>query len=101
MDLLILPFEDDFEKPLDSIEYSSLSSMEAKRVISREIFPGKAYHISILKENNIECYIILDGDRSSIFKTILDLGTGDERKTDEREALSIALQFIEKTAINY
>lgn len=96
MNLLILPYEDDFEKPLDSIKYSSLSSMEAKRVISREIFPGKAYHISILKENNIECHIILDGDRSSIFKTILDLGTGDEIKTDEREAFSIALQFIEK-----
>lgn len=100
MDILIIPFEDDFEKPLDSIEYSSLSSLEARRIISKEILPSKAYHISILKDNNIECNVIIDGERSSVFRSIINLGTGDEIKTDEQEALAIALQFIKKNGVD-
>ena len=47
MDIIILPFEDNFNKPLDTIEYSSLNSLEARRIISREIIRGNTYHISI------------------------------------------------------
>ncbi len=99
MDILILPFEDDFETPLEIIEHNSVSSAEAKRIISKEVIPSRSYHISIFKDSNHECYVILDCHRSSIFRTKFDLGTEDVIETNSEEALSIALQFTQRNGV--